>query len=75
MHRILLKVAAHEMPSVDEISFLCEIKIEVLERFSGASMRVNLEMTCPRRRTTLPTSETFGRASLQDTKAPRKQGF
>jgi len=43
MHRILLKVAAHEMPSVDEISFLREIKIEVLERFNGPSMRVNLD--------------------------------
>jgi hypothetical protein len=40
MHRILLKVAAHEMPSADEIAFLREIKIEVLERFTGPSMRV-----------------------------------
>jgi hypothetical protein len=42
MHRILLKVAAHEMPSADEIVFLREIKIEVLERFNGPSMRVDL---------------------------------
>jgi hypothetical protein len=41
MHRILLKVAAHEMPSADEIAFLREIKIEVLERFTGPSMRVD----------------------------------
>jgi hypothetical protein len=41
MHRILLKVAAHEMPSAEEISFLREIKIEVLERFTGPSMRVD----------------------------------
>jgi hypothetical protein len=43
MHRILLKVAAHEMPAADEISFLRGIKIEVLERFNGPSMRVNLD--------------------------------
>jgi hypothetical protein len=43
MHRILLKVSAHEMPSPDEISFLRGIKIEVLERFNGPSMRVNLD--------------------------------
>ena len=43
MHRILLKVAAHEMPSADEISFLRGIKIEVLERFNGPSMRVDLD--------------------------------
>jgi hypothetical protein len=42
MQRILLKVAAHEMPTADEIAFLREIKIEVLERFNGPSMRVNL---------------------------------
>jgi hypothetical protein len=42
MHRILLKVAAHEMPTTDEISFLRGIKIEVMERFSGPSMRVEL---------------------------------
>jgi hypothetical protein len=41
MHRILLKVAAHEMPSADEIAFLREIKVEVLERFNGPSMRVD----------------------------------
>jgi hypothetical protein len=41
MHRILLKVSAHEMPSADEISFLRGIKIEVLERFNGPSMRVD----------------------------------
>lgn len=41
MHRILLKVSAHEMPSPDEISFLRGIKIEVLERFNGPSMRVD----------------------------------
>jgi len=40
MHRILLKVAAHEMPSADEIAFLREVKIEVFERFTGPSMRV-----------------------------------
>jgi hypothetical protein len=43
MHRLLLKVSAHEMPSADEISFLRGIKIEVLERFNGPSMRVNLD--------------------------------
>jgi hypothetical protein len=43
MHRILLKVSAHEMPSPDEISFLRGIKIEVLERFNGPSMRVHLD--------------------------------
>ena len=42
MHRILLKVAAHEMPTADEIAFLREIKIEVMERFTGPSMRVDL---------------------------------
>lgn len=42
MHRILLKVAAHEMPSAEEIAFLREIKIEVMERFTGPSMRVDL---------------------------------
>jgi hypothetical protein len=42
MHRILLKVAAHEMPSAEEIAFLREIKIEVMERFTGPSMRVEL---------------------------------
>jgi hypothetical protein len=42
MHRILLKVAAHEMPTSDEIAFLREIKIEVMERFNGPSMRVDL---------------------------------
>ena len=42
MHRILLKVAAHEMPSAEELVFLREIKIEVLERFTGPSMRVDL---------------------------------
>ncbi len=42
MRRILLKVAAHEMPSADEITFLRQIKIEVLERFTGPSMRVDL---------------------------------
>jgi hypothetical protein len=42
MHRILLKVAAHEMPSAEEISFLRQIKIEVLHRFNGPSMRVEL---------------------------------
>jgi hypothetical protein len=41
MHRILLKLTAHEMPSAEEIAFLREIKIEVLERFSGPSMRVD----------------------------------
>ncbi|MDX6451432.1 MAG: hypothetical protein QOH16_1481 [Gaiellaceae bacterium] len=41
MHRILLKVAAHEMPSAEEISFLRGIKIEVFERFTGPSMRVD----------------------------------
>jgi hypothetical protein len=45
MHRILLKVAAHEMPSADEIRFLREIKIEVLERFTGPSMRVDVPGT------------------------------
>jgi hypothetical protein len=43
MHRILLNVAAHGMPSADEISFLRGINIEVLERFNGPSMRVNLD--------------------------------
>jgi hypothetical protein len=42
MHRILLKVAAHEMPSVEEIAFLRGVKIEVFERFNGPSMRVDL---------------------------------
>jgi hypothetical protein len=42
MHRILLKVAAHEMPSAEELVFLREVKVEVLERFSGPSMRVDL---------------------------------
>jgi hypothetical protein len=42
MHRILLKVAAHEMPSAEEISFLRAVKIEVLERFTGPSMRVDV---------------------------------
>jgi len=41
MHRILLKVAAHEMPTAAEIAFLRGIKIEVLERFNGPSMRVD----------------------------------
>jgi hypothetical protein len=45
MHRILLKVAAREMPSADEIGFLREIKIEVLERFNGPSMRVDVPDT------------------------------
>ena len=39
MHRILLKVASHEMPSAAEIAFLREIKIEVMNRFTGPSMR------------------------------------
>ncbi|HEX4679016.1 MAG TPA: hypothetical protein VH210_07410 [Gaiellaceae bacterium] len=42
MHRILLKVAAHEMPTPDEIAFLREIKIEVMERYNGPSMRVDV---------------------------------
>ena len=42
MHRILLKVTAHEMPSAEEIAFLREIKIELIERFTGPSMRVDL---------------------------------
>jgi hypothetical protein len=42
MNRILLKVAAHDVPSAEEISFLREIKIEVLNRFNGPSMRVDL---------------------------------
>jgi hypothetical protein len=42
MHRILLKVAAHDVPSAEEISFLREVKIEVLNRFNGPSMRVDL---------------------------------
>ena len=41
MHRILLKVAAHEMPTADELAFLRKVKIEVLDRFSGPSMRVD----------------------------------
>lgn len=41
MHRILLKVAAHEMPTPDELAFLRHVKIEVLERFTGPSMRVD----------------------------------
>ena len=41
MHRILLKVEAHEMPSAEEITFLREIKIEVFERYTGPSMRVD----------------------------------
>lgn len=45
MHRILLKVAAHEMPTADEIAFLREIKIEVMERYNGPSMRVELHDT------------------------------
>ena len=40
MHRILEKVAVHEMPSAEEIAFLREIKIEVFEHFTGPSMRV-----------------------------------
>jgi hypothetical protein len=43
MHRILLKVSAHDVPSAEEISFLREIKIEVLNRFNGPSMRVDLQ--------------------------------
>jgi len=42
MHRILLRVAAHEMPSAEEIAFLRDINIEVMERFTGPSMRVDL---------------------------------
>jgi hypothetical protein len=42
MHRILRKVAAHEMPTAEELAFLREIKIEVLQRFAGPSARVNL---------------------------------
>jgi hypothetical protein len=42
MHRILLKVAGREMPTPEELAFLREIRIEVLERFSGPSMRVDL---------------------------------
>jgi hypothetical protein len=42
MHRILLKVAAHDVPSAEEISFLRNVKIEVLGRFNGPSMRVDL---------------------------------
>jgi hypothetical protein len=42
MHRILLKVASHEMPSAEELAFLREIKIEVIDRFTGPSMRVEL---------------------------------
>jgi hypothetical protein len=42
MHRILLKVAAHDLPTPEEIAFLREIKIEVFERFNGPSMRVDL---------------------------------
>jgi hypothetical protein len=42
MHRILLKVAAHDMPTAKEIAFLREIKIEVLEHYTGPSMRVDL---------------------------------
>jgi hypothetical protein len=42
MNRILLKVAAHDVPSAEEISFLREVKIEVLNRFNGPSMRVDL---------------------------------
>jgi len=30
------------MPSAEEIAFLREIKIEVMERFTGPSMRVDL---------------------------------
>lgn len=41
MHRILLKVTAHEIPTAEELAFLRAIKIEVLERFSGPSMRVD----------------------------------
>jgi hypothetical protein len=44
MHRILLKVAAHEIPSAEEIAFLREIKIEVMERFTGPSMRVDIPL-------------------------------
>jgi hypothetical protein len=42
MHRILLKVAAHEIPSAEEISFLRNVKVEVLGRFNGPSMRLDL---------------------------------
>lgn len=41
MQRILLKVSAHEMPTAEEMAFLRELKIEVLERFNGPSMRVD----------------------------------
>ncbi len=41
MHRILNKVEAHEIPSADEMTFLREIRIEVLERYTGPSMRVD----------------------------------
>jgi hypothetical protein len=41
MHRILLKVAAHELPTAEEIAFLREIKVEILQRFSDPSMRVD----------------------------------
>jgi len=42
MHRILRKVAAHEMPTAEELAFLRGIKVEVLQRFAGPSARVNL---------------------------------
>jgi hypothetical protein len=42
MHRILLKVAAHDIPTAEELAFLREIKIEVMRRFDGPSMRVDV---------------------------------
>jgi hypothetical protein len=42
MHRILLKVAAHDIPTAEELAFLREIKIEVMRRFNGPSMRVDV---------------------------------
>jgi hypothetical protein len=42
MHRILLKVAAHEIPTAEELAFLRESKIEVMRRFNGPSMRVDV---------------------------------
>lgn len=41
MHRILRKVAAHDIPTAEEIEFLRGVKIEVLEWFTGPSVRLD----------------------------------
>ncbi|HEV7564930.1 MAG TPA: hypothetical protein VGO31_03105 [Microbacteriaceae bacterium] len=42
MHRILLKVAAHEPPSSDEVAFLRALKIELMEQFDGPNLSADL---------------------------------